>query len=340
MKVNGITTTFLMAALFAITAQAADYPQAQISNGKIKAVIYLPDSKTGFYRGLRFDWAGVVKSLEFAGHSFYGPWFTGTDPTVRDFVFKDKDIIASSASADSGPVEEFRGTLGFDTAKAGDTFIKIGVGVLRKPDDTAYSNYRIYEVVDGGKWTIDTTPTSVTFTQTIDAPAIGYGYVYTKRMRLADNSPQLNIEHTLKNTGRLAINASVYDHNFLVLDGTPIGPGISVRVPYKIDSTRPPAAGTAEISGTEFHYLKKVENEERVSGTLAGFGKTSSDYDFRIENTMAGAGVRITGDRPLASASLWSIRSVMAVEPTVAVTAEPGADFSWKYTYDYFTIAK
>lgn len=334
------TEIFLMAALFALSGQAADYPQATISNGKVKAVIYLPDSENGFYRGERFDWAGVVKSLEFAGHSFYGPWFTGTDATVRDFVFKDKDIVASPASADSGPVEEFRGTLGYDTAKAGDTFIKIGVGVFRKPDDTPYSNYKIYDMVDGGKWKVETTPTSVTFTQTLDVPAMGYGYVYTKRLRLADNAPELTIEHTLKNTGKLPIASSVYDHNFLVLDGTPIGPGISVHVPYKIDNSRPPANGAAEVAGSEFHYLKKVENEDHVSGGLQGFGKTPSDYDFRIENTMAGAGVHITGDRPLTGASLWSIRSVVAVEPTIAVTADPGADFSWKYTYDYFTLTK
>ena len=34
-----------------------------------------PDLARGFYRGTRFDQAGVVTSLTFKGRDFYGPWF-------------------------------------------------------------------------------------------------------------------------------------------------------------------------------------------------------------------------------------------------------------------------
>ena len=40
--------------------------------------------------------------------------------------------------------------------------------------------------------------------------------------------------------------------------------------------------------------------------------------------------MRITGDRPLASETLWSIRSVMALEPFVDISVDPGKDLSWK----------
>jgi len=40
-----------------VCVQGADYPEARISNRQIKAKVYLPDPKTGFYRGLRFDWS-------------------------------------------------------------------------------------------------------------------------------------------------------------------------------------------------------------------------------------------------------------------------------------------
>ena len=41
------------------TAQAAvvDAPSASITNGLVKAKLWLPDTKTGYYRGTRFDWA-------------------------------------------------------------------------------------------------------------------------------------------------------------------------------------------------------------------------------------------------------------------------------------------
>ena len=58
---------------------------------------------------------------------------------------------------------------------------------------------------------------------------------------------------------------------------------------------------------------------------------------MRIENKRSQAGLRITGDRPLESESLWSIRAVLAVEPFVKIHAAPGEEFSWSMKYTYFT---
>src|SRR4051812_26955158 len=155
-------------------ARAADPPQAEIKNPQIKAKLYLPDAQTGFYRGTRFDWSGVISSLEYHGHNFYGPWFTQFDPSVRDFMYKDADIIAGSASAVTGPADEFQKPLGFDTAKAADTFVKIGVGVLRKPDNTAYASFRKFDVVDPGKWKVQKGRDAIEFTQELNDAASGY----------------------------------------------------------------------------------------------------------------------------------------------------------------------
>jgi hypothetical protein len=46
---------------------------ATISNGQLKATVYLPDAHSGFYRGTRFDWSGVISSLEFKGHNYISP---------------------------------------------------------------------------------------------------------------------------------------------------------------------------------------------------------------------------------------------------------------------------
>jgi hypothetical protein len=45
-------------------------PQAEITNGELRAKVYLPDACRGFYRGTRFDWSGIVSSLEYKGHNF------------------------------------------------------------------------------------------------------------------------------------------------------------------------------------------------------------------------------------------------------------------------------
>ena len=77
-------------------AQSPQPPSVQITNGTITATVYLPDATAGFYRGTRFDWAGVIGRLEYRGHTFYQPWFTKTDATVRDFTNDGVDVTDGS----------------------------------------------------------------------------------------------------------------------------------------------------------------------------------------------------------------------------------------------------
>src|ERR1700751_2217844 len=91
-------------------------PSAEINNGLIRAKIYVPDARGGFYRGTRFDWSGVVYSLQAHGHDYYGPWFNKTDASVHDFVYRGTDIVAGPCSAITGPVDEFA-PVGFEVAK-------------------------------------------------------------------------------------------------------------------------------------------------------------------------------------------------------------------------------
>ncbi len=72
--------------------------------------------------------------------------------------------------------------------------------------------------------------------------------------------------------------------------------------------------------------------------SIDGFGKSSDDYKIHIDNTNVHAGMTITGDRPLAKMSLWSIRSVIAVEPFIDISLEPGSQSTWKYNYEYYTL--
>jgi len=321
--------------------QNQEPPHAEITNGLLHVSLYLPDVNEGFYRGTRFDWSGVIRSLEYNGHNYYGPWFTKTDPSVIDFVFDGADITAGPCSAITGPVEEFSSqgkALGFEKAKAGETFIKIGVGVLRKPDNQAYNPYRLYEIVDSGKWTVQTNADSVQFTQDISDSASGYGYRYTKTVRLIKGKPEMALEHSFENTGRQPIETSVYDHNFLVLDKQPTGPDFTITMPFAIHPQNSKGGELARIEEHQFTYLKKLDGRETVSAEFSGFGKTAADYNITIENRKVGAGMKIIGNRPLSKVNLWSIRSVVAVEPFIDMSIEPGKAFTWRYDYTYYSL--
>ena len=40
--------------------QLTESPQVEITNGLIKARLYLPDANNGYYRATRFDWSGII----------------------------------------------------------------------------------------------------------------------------------------------------------------------------------------------------------------------------------------------------------------------------------------
>ena len=340
-KFVGACALSLVFATAAGGAPPQEGPQpVEISNGQIRARLYLPDAHKGFYQGTRFDWSGIVSSLEYRGHNFYGPWYTGFDPRVHDFEFRGSEIVTSPCCRITGPVEEFKsdgGALGFDEAQIGGTFIKIGVGVLRKDGDK-YDAFHQYEVVNGGKWTVTTHAGSVEFTHELADPATGYAYVYRKTVRLVAGKPEMVLEHHLQNTGRQAIRGSVYNHNFLVLDRQAPGPDVSVSLPFTINPPPPPMKGLCEVRGNRFVFLKQLVDRDVVYTPLGGFSDNPKDNEVRIENGRVGAGVVIRENRPLTHLALWSIRSVLSVEPFIKMEIAPGSEFDWDVSYDYYTL--
>ncbi len=320
-------------------ATAVNYPSAEITNGPIRAKIYLPDAQRGFYRGTRFDWSGVISSLQANGHDYYGEWFNKTDPSVHDFVYRDADIVAGPCSAITGPVDEF-GPIGYDEAKPGGTFVKIGIGALRKASDSKYDNYQLYEIADGGKWTVREHPDGLELTQQLDDAGSGYAYVYQKTVQLTKGKTEMVLTHILKNAGKRAIHTTVYNHNFLVLDQQPPGPGVTISVPFAIRTPQPLKGELAEVRGRQLAYLKTLRDHDTVATALEGFSDSPNDNQTRIENSRLGAGLSWHTDRPLLRESLWSIRTVVAVEPFLSIAIEPGAEFTWKTVYEYYTIPK
>ena len=312
--------------LMALLSRAQEYPEAEISNGAVTAKLHLPDPERGSYRGTRFDWSGIIYSLQYKGHEYFGRWYDRHDPKIHDAI--------------TGPVEEFLSNNagpGYDTAPPGGTFIRIGVGAIRKPaDETQYNRFRTYDIVDPGKWSVDHRRDQIDFVHELKHDS-GYAYLYRKTVRLTPGQPQLVLEHSLKNTGTRPIETTVYDHNFFVIDNEVVGPEVAVQFPYDPKPARD-LKGLAEIRGRELVYLKELEKGVSVQSEMDGFGNTSKDYDLRIENRKSGAGVRISGDRPITKLLFWSIRTVACPEPYINMRIEPGQESKWRITYDFYTL--
>ena len=203
-----------------------EYPQVQLDNGEIQASIYLPDPVRGYYRGTRFDWSGIIKHIDTVDHRYYAPLHANHNPEGHDFV--------------SGPAEEFAmiDPMGFAEAAAGESFVKIGVGLLLKGKDSEYRFDGDYKMIRAGEWDIEHGPDRVDFLQDFVGER-GWAYRYRKVIRLLPGLPELAIEHRLENTGEKDIDINNYNHNFTLIDDVPYGPDYRVEFPFATASPMP-----------------------------------------------------------------------------------------------------
>lgn len=306
----------------------ADHPKAQLSNGDVDAVVFLPDPVRGYYRSTRFDWSGVIGCASYKGHRFWGEWFPKYDPLLNDSI--------------TGPVEEFRsqdGALGYGDAKPGQPFVKVGVGVLRKIDDSPYKFGTFYPLVDTGKWKVHKSKRSITFEQTLKSP-IGYAYVYTKTLELDPHGAVISLKHRLKNVGTKTILTDVYDHDFFMFDGKPTGPGMSVRFPFApVVNASPDTSfdpSMAKVEGNSIVYLKELQPHQTVAGYITGYSDKASDYDITVEDQNAGVGIQQTSDSAIAKFYLWSIRTTISPEAYIHLKVEPQQAQEWTIHYRLF----
>jgi hypothetical protein len=301
-------------------SDAPNAPVVKISNGLVTAVLYMPDAERGYYRATRFDWSGVIADLHAGGHSYFGRWNPKYDPKLHDAI--------------SGPVQEFVTGQGADAAEVGGTFVKIGVGVLRKPAEPM-RGFPTLEIVDGGKWTTKVSKDAVEFVHEVNDPKSGYGYRYSKIVSIPPGKTQLMLTQRIESTGIHPIDTEMYDHNFFVLDGQPSGPDVEVRVPFKLEAFN--VRGDAiQVGADRLNYLKPIETANRMQ--LKGFGASASDFDVRVENRKTGAGVRVTSNQPLSDMVFWTSPRTTCPETYIHVHAEKGKPMDWTITYDFYSV--
>jgi hypothetical protein len=306
-------------------------PHKDISNGIISAKVYVP-GENGFYRGTRFDRAGVVAHATYKGTDYGRYWFSSQSPQVHDFAWRDHQVTVSTASGAAGPAEEFTG-IGFDEAGMGGKFLKVGVGILKRDTDK-YDFVHTYPVVNEGKRGYSATKTSVRLTQDLNDKDTGWGYHYVKTVRLVPGKAEMVVEHVLTNTGTKPIETAVYCHNFLSL--SPGNENVALTAPFALVAGKPLQPDAASVNGKTLKYLRAVKEGESVTSPFTGFGTSASDYDFKVVNTKTGFGQRIRADQPLARINFWSIRTIFSWEPYIAISLKPGETKKWTYTYDYF----
>jgi hypothetical protein len=300
------------------------YPAAEISNNLVRMKLYLPDPEAGYYRGTRFEWSGIISSLKYKGHQYFGEWKSTHDPYFHEDL--------------TGPVEgAINPGLGYGEADAGEQFIRIGVGVLEKPDEKEYQWNHTYKAIDYGKWYIEKGRDWIEFRHEL-ASENGYGYIYTKRIDLKKNEPGFTITHILQNTGSKHIETDQFNHNFFVIDRQTIGPGFSVGFPFKL-RTDDDLKNLVKINNSEIVFTRNL-TEGSIWLLLEGYGTDARDHKVTVKNAKTGAGIQFEVDRPLSRLAFWATTTTLCPENFIWISVAPGKEEKWISDYTLFTISK
>ena len=290
----------------------------ELRNSQINMALYLPDADSGYYRGTRFDWSGIIAKVEYAGHSFYGPWRAPHDPTGHDFI--------------TGPAEEFGmdDPPGFSEVAEGGSFVKIGVGLLRK-SGAAYRFSGAYEIIRPGEWTVTSGQDWIEFRQDFTGER-DWAYRYQKRIELTGDAPGFTISHRLENSGGKRIYINQYNHNFTLIDGVPYGPDYTVTLPFATLEPQEIKAEYADFVDGRIVVHKPLGDESLWVKLRTDAGPAAHNAaTIRCDST--GAAVHFQGDASTIKYNFWSVATAACPEPFIRIDIGPGEVQEWAIEY-------
>ena len=285
----------------------------------------------GFYRGTRFDHAGVWDSLLFRGVELCGRWFPSYDPFMHDAV--------------CGPAEEFSPVF-----LEGGRILKIGVGLLQA-DGAPYDRFKLYPVLDGGQWTVEAGPSSVRFFHRLP----GF-YEYEKTVALTGEA-SFEIRHALRGS----YQGEVYNHNFFTMGKMAVGPSRLVDFPFtpagtwraQYDSVGFTASGVRfyrPLQEGESVYCGNIHAAAQADGTSpsASFNwPKSAEGDvpsaamgmpYRMSLAEGAFRVSVEGSVPVSRTVLWANHRIACLEPYNTLSVRPAAPDCWTLCYEIDTI--
>ncbi|MBL8994915.1 MAG: hypothetical protein JNM63_16325, partial [Spirochaetia bacterium] len=294
------------------------YPFAFLSNALLTAKVYLPDAARGFVRGPRYVTAGIVGRVETKGHSYFGNFLDPHDPT--------------SLGAAAGLIDEFRVPLGYEAAAPGESFAKIGVGLVKK-EAGEYNFGRHYQVERFAPWTVSSNAGSLTFIQ--DFSFKSWGWRFEKTISLDPRSAALTLRHRLKNTGALAFSNSHYDHNFVSIDGEKMGPDYRAAFNFYTPSAQ---VDPNEVLIEKNLWLVRSDFAGKNGNLIPvrGFEFVKGDPTIFVENQKAKAGLAISVQGPIREFFVFVHEKAFCPEPFIAMKLKPSEETSWEFHYRFF----
>ncbi len=287
------------------------------------------------YRGTRFDWTSFITQVTLDANESAPPGRGG--PFSRGHTFcVEESFVPGRGTGGIGLCNEFgiETPIGYDDAQPGETFPKLGIGLLVRPDGAPYNFFRPYEVAQLFPTQIKASESQVTFTvEPLDCR--GYAARVVKTVSVEANT--LSIAYTVENVGEKPIVTREYCHNFMGINGAPMGPNYVLRVPYEIDLEPMPEQAERMLEDLEIE-----ESTLRVRKTpqhpfycrLQGFSRTDAPQ-WELVHTPSGLTTREYDDFAPVRVAVWGESHVISAEVFVDIDIRPSEVQHWTRRYEF-----
>ncbi|MBO7644550.1 MAG: hypothetical protein J6S62_06285 [Bacteroidales bacterium] len=266
-------------------------------------ILSLHEPGDGFYRGTRFDAAGVFGSLSFGGRELCGRWFEKYDPYMHDAV--------------CGPAEEFSPVF------LDGCILKIGVGLL-DPLEGPYDRFRLYPVLEKGERSLDIQAGYISFRHRLPGC-----YDYVKQI-VVTGPDSFDIRHQF--SPQIPVETEVYNHNFFTLGRLSTGPERRLLFPFKPACTWRAQYDSVTLTGSGLQFSRSLEPGESVySGDIHQEGGEGMPYEFCLRE--GGISVLVKADVPALRMVFWANHRIACPEPYNSISARPGEHLRWTVSY-------
>jgi len=316
-----------------MTNTSKNKPPIVLRSNRLRVDIAQPGS---VYQGTRFDWTAFITQVTLDAAP-PGPPRRGGPPDRSHTFCVMESFVPGQGSGGMGLCNEFgiEIPVGYDDARPGDPFPKFGVGLLTRADDAPYNFFRPYEIAQVFPVRLSVTETQATFTvEPLDCR--GYAARVVKTVSVQQN--ELTIAYALENVGQKPIVTHEYCHNFMGMDGHPMGPDYRLRVPYPITLEPLPDWMKRMVENLV------IEGDIRLRQTpqhafycrLQGYSQTDA-AQWELVHEPSGVTVREYDDFAPGRVAVWGVSHVISAEVFVGIDVQPGETQRWTRRYQFLS---
>ena len=278
-----------------------------LTAGSLHAEIEVATDRLTGQFGPRFDRTGFVRSVTVDGIELLGPW---------------------------GLADEFGlfgdGVLGYEAAAIDETFLKIGVGRLRRDTDEDYKFDHSYPVETAFPVEVSADAGAVSVTQLSDG--VGPWQYRYRKTYLLSGPGELTIRYELSNTGAVDWSFEHYNHHWFRLADVAVGPGY--RVATGFDLPEAPTGLLRKPRSLAMAAPLPPGGAEYYASDLAGIPASANYFALEIEDRPV---VRYQGSFPPRRLAVYADTDGFCPEVFMRSTLAPGETARWSATYRFRT---